>query len=50
LKKDEMRSGCRMHVREEKCLQSFGRNPKEGDHLEYLGVGGKIILKCILKK
>lgn len=50
LKKNEMRSECRMHGREEKCIQSFGRNPKEGDHLEYLGVGGKIILKCILKR
>jgi hypothetical protein len=39
------------HMGDEKCLQNFGRkNMKGRDHLERLGVYGKIILKWVLGK
>jgi hypothetical protein len=35
----------------ERCIQGFRwGNLREGDHLEYLGVDGRIILKFIFEK
>jgi hypothetical protein len=35
----------------EKCVQEFGRNPlKERDYYEELGIGGRVIIKWILRK
>jgi hypothetical protein len=44
--------GCVGHVaRTKKCAQSFGGGIlSERDDLENLGVDGRIILKCILRK
>jgi hypothetical protein len=33
---------------EEKCIEFWWRNLKEGIHLEDLGLDSKILLKCIL--
>jgi hypothetical protein len=34
----------------ERCIQDFGwGKPREGDHLEDLGVDGRIILKLIFE-
>jgi hypothetical protein len=35
---------------EEKHTESCSRNMKEGDHFEYPGVDGRIILKWIFEK
>jgi hypothetical protein len=37
---------CNVYGRDEKCIQNFSRKPE----LNYLGVGGNIIRKLILKK
>jgi hypothetical protein len=37
--------------RQDICIQGFGRETREKRyHLEGLGVGGSIILKCVFKK
>jgi hypothetical protein len=44
---------CRAHgtnVGEQKCIQGFGYDLKERDHLANTGIGISIILKWILKK
>jgi hypothetical protein len=38
-----------MYGRDEKCIQIFSGDVEEGDHLGYLGIDGRIILKWILK-
>jgi len=39
---NEMGGACGTYGGQGKCIQRFGRgNLKEGDHLEYLNVGGK---------
>ena len=35
---------------EERCIQGFGEETRERDHLDDPGVNGRIILKCFLKK
>jgi hypothetical protein len=43
----------KLHGTDEKCIQSFGwKSSEKGDCLEGLriGVDGRIILKCILRK
>jgi hypothetical protein len=43
-KEDDMKGACGMHGQEEKCIQgSDGENLKERDHLEYVGLDGRII-------
>jgi hypothetical protein len=38
-----------MHERGEKCLQNLVRNLKVRDNLENIDIGGRIILKWLLK-
>jgi hypothetical protein len=45
-----MGRACEIHWTEEKCIKGLVKKPKQkGDHLEYLGTDGRIILKCIFK-
>jgi hypothetical protein len=39
-----------MHGRYEKCMQQFCRKSRRKEHVEELGLGGRIILECILGK
>jgi hypothetical protein len=41
---------CSTYDGEEKCIQFWWGNLKGRDHLENLGVNGRMILKRILKK
>jgi hypothetical protein len=45
-----MGGACSMHRRIEMHTKFWSENLKERDHLEYLGVEGKVILKSILGK
>jgi len=46
-----MSEACSTYRGEKEYIQGFWlRNLKEGDHLVHLGIDGRIILKCILKK
>jgi hypothetical protein len=40
---------CSTHDAEQKCVQRFGKPEGNGD-LEDMNIGGRIILKLILKK
>jgi hypothetical protein len=41
---------CGTYGREERCIQGFGGgNLKERDHVEDLDIGGRIILKPMLR-
>jgi hypothetical protein len=35
-----MNSACSIHGRKEKCIQNFGQNMKERDHVGDLGIDG----------
>jgi hypothetical protein len=50
LKEDKMTGACCTQGGEEKQTQISAENLKERDHLEDLGVGGKIKLLFILNK
>jgi hypothetical protein len=39
-----------MHGRDDKCIHILVGKPKGRDHMEDLGIDGKIILECILGK
>jgi len=41
---------CGTYGREEKCMQVLVGKFRGREHLENLSIGGKILLKCILKK
>ena len=45
-----MGRACGTYRRQERCIQSFGKNLRKGEPLKGLGVGGRIILKWILDK
>jgi hypothetical protein len=47
-----MSGTCGTHGRNEKCVKDFGRKTSREDHLGDVGLGlyGRIILECILKK
>ena len=45
--KKEMVGSCSTYVEGERCVQGFGG---EGDHLEDIGVNGRIILKMDLQE
>jgi hypothetical protein len=46
-----MGGACSMRKRDEKCVHDFSEKNLEGsDHLESLGIDGRIILEWILEK
>jgi len=44
-----MGRACGTYGRQEKCVQGFGRETGGRDHLEDLGIDGRIILKRIFE-
>jgi hypothetical protein len=50
MKKYGMGGTSRTHGRYEKCIQYLSEGPKGRDHLQNLGISGRIILKCVLMK
>jgi hypothetical protein len=50
IKKNEMGKACSTYGREERFIQGFGEESlREGDHLEYPDVDGRMILKSIFE-
>jgi hypothetical protein len=39
---------CRVRRRDGKCIQTCSENLKQKGHFEDKGIGGRMILKCIL--
>jgi hypothetical protein len=50
VKKDDMDGACSTCVREERCMLGSGGVLRTSDHLEDLGVDGRILLKWKFKK
>jgi hypothetical protein len=42
-----MGAACGTYGGEEKCIEFWWGNLKDGDHLEDLGLDSKILLKCL---
>jgi hypothetical protein len=38
---------CGMYGKQERCIQFWWRDPREGDNLEYIDIDGVTVLKCI---
>jgi hypothetical protein len=45
----EMGGACSTYGGEERCVQGFGGRNLEIDHVEDLGIGGRIILNSMLR-
>jgi hypothetical protein len=49
-KEYKLNSACSMHGKDEKCIKEIESEQKGREHLGYVGVGGRIILKGFLRK
>jgi hypothetical protein len=47
---NDLDGACGMYGRQDRCIQGFGGETRERNQLEDLGIDGRIILKCMLRK
>jgi hypothetical protein len=47
---NDLDGACGMYRIQERCRHGFGGETRERNHLEHVGIDGRIILKWVLRK